>query len=1002
VRSLNVKKIAALAAGTALVGAAVAAAGAITYSNTPIISESGVPQVKIVVGERAAASDGVVAANIAAMIGNLAWRTQAVTATVDGKSNVGCTVSGATGGAGTCAISNEKVWLNVTLPGVVSGAVEFRTLINDWVDRKLENRNESSSDDKYDQSNDLSPLEDSQAVKKFTANDFPALQTGSITDTYANQGYTEEQTLWVRAKTVFDDSLKKVVGATPDLAYQIQFTHDQYGIPVATCNPDDGAIFPGFTDDRFTDDTNRSCSDTDRTDRHRVLIKFLGEDYIISDMSPPHINVTSSTDEAQGGSIRLAKESAYGIVHVGENLSTGSYYVKLADITTPTTTAFQTFASIQIYDLNGNLLKEDKVPEGGTYTWTAPDSSKIRIRVYKNNPGYYAYAKWAEMAIYSKEFELRHGEKISDDCETWKVYLTWKNKDPTKASKYVDSLRRIVVKNERNNYNVKMVEGDTQNIICSPVIWQLQYNGLTCADPGDYDSLSMNIMQRTFTLNKVNEQDCVTATRLPDANVLRIASGLNQPFTVTAGGMTGQVSEFYVNLGTNLLNVSYGSSWEIKDKSTGNPSFNAAYLKLTPKDPWGSQTTFTAVGYDAGGNLVVSNPGTTTSGTDPLNLTPSVSGKTWAEITALVARNPTYGVRFNMTAFNDAAGNESGNLTMEVGIYNDAGEVIRTQPGETECDFRGSGISVEYDPGDGRQPWGFGSGASGTSLQWCTLGYNSNTCQLSIDDDGGNNERYIAFREFAGNSPYNYDYVRFVIQQRNQSGAVYQFVDPVSGGVLDTTPDKMNYTGVGIGPGQFDGAQTVNFITDRGSKFTSISSQSAAFKVAKKVCEAQYFMKASGTTPNEPVQVGPLGEGESTVGLAGGITIKVTQITEDVGTCTAVAGGATCEVTGLDQLTATPSVTSTVIPTDLDTATNKLVVLDRDADRAATLIVVGGNLVNTVADEIIRSSNIDLRTETVVVRAIGTNRILVAGYSPQDTVTAGNQFIQALIAAKSA
>jgi len=74
VRSLNVKKIAALAAGTALVGAAVAAAGAITYSNTPIISESGVPQVKIVVGERAAASDGVVAANIAAMIGNLAWR----------------------------------------------------------------------------------------------------------------------------------------------------------------------------------------------------------------------------------------------------------------------------------------------------------------------------------------------------------------------------------------------------------------------------------------------------------------------------------------------------------------------------------------------------------------------------------------------------------------------------------------------------------------------------------------------------------------------------------------------------------------------------------------------------------------------------------------------------------------------------------------------------------------------------------------------------------------
>ena len=998
-RSLNVKKIAALAAGTALVGAAVAAAGAITFSNTPIISESGVPQVKIVVGERAAASDGVVAANIAAMIGNLAWRTQAVTATVSGTSNVGCTVSGG-GGAGTCAISNEKVWLNVTLPGVVSGAVEFRTLINDWVDRKLENRNQSSSDDVYDQSNDHSPLEDSLAVKKFTANDFPALQTGSITDTYANVGYTEEQTLWVRAITKFDDNLKKVVGATPDLAYQIQFTHDQYGIPVATCNPNDGAIFPGYGGPRETNETDRVCSDTDRTDRHRVLIKFLGEDYIISEMNPPEANASDASTEVSGGSIRLAKESAYGIVHVGENLSTGSYYVKLADITTPTTTAFQTFASIQIYDLNGNLLKEDKIGEGATYTWTAPDGNKIRIRVYKNNPGYYAYAKWSEMAIYSKEFELRHGEAVSDDCQTWKVFLTWKNKDPTKASKYVDSLRKIVLKNERNNYNVKMVEGDTQNIICSPVMWQLQYNGLTCADPGDYDSLGMSILQRTFTLNRPTGSgfatDCVNATRLPDANVLRISSGLSQPFTVTTGGMTGQVSEFYVNLGTNLLNVSYGSSWSF--------SSPAAYLNLTPTSTggWLSQTTFTAIGVDSNGGLVVSAQNTTGTGTTPILLTPAVPGQTWSAITALVATNPTYGVTFNMAAYNSSNALISSNLPMQIGRYNDAGEVIWTQPGETNCDFRGGGVSIDYDPGDGRQPWGFGSGASGTSLQWCTIGNSTGACQLDIDNDSLYNERYIAFREFAGNSPYNYDYVRFVIQQRNQTGSGFQFVDPLSGGVLDTTPDKMNYTGVGVGPGQFDGPQTVGFITDRGSKFTSIGQTTATFKEAKKVCEAQYFMKTSGTTPNEPIQVGPLGEGESTVGLAGGITIKVTQITEDVGTCTAVAGGATCQVTGLDQLTATPSVTSTVIPTDLDTATNKLVVLDRNADRAATLIVVGGNLVNTVADEIIRSSNIDLRTDTVVVRAIGTNRILVAGYTAQDTVTAGDQFIQALIAAKGA
>ncbi|MDD5317228.1 MAG: S-layer protein [Candidatus ainarchaeum sp.] len=1013
-KSLNVKKIAALAAGTALVGAAFATAGAITYSNTPIISESGVPQVKVVVGQTAAASDGVVAANIAAMIGNLAWRTQAVTATVSGKSGVGCTVSGATGGAGTCAISNEKVWLNVTLPGVVSGAVQFNTLINDWVDRKLENRNQSSSDDKYDQTNDPSPLEFSNAVKKFTASDFPALQTGSITDTYANVGYTEEQTLWVRAVTKYDDALKKIIGFEPDMAYKIKFTHDQYGVPVATCNPNDGAIFPGYGNPRQTEETNRTCSDTDRTDRHRVLIKFLGEDYIISDMSPPSTCVADSSDtEAsgdcdgtltggirEGGSIRLAKESAYGIVHVGENLSTGSYYVKLADITVPAGELFQTYASIQIYDMNNNLLKEDKIADGATYTWTAPDGSKIRIRVYKNNPGYYAYAKWAEMAIYSKEFELRDGEKISDECEDWMVSLYWKNKDPSKDSKYVDSLREIIVKDEGNNANVKMVEGDTQNIICSPVVWQLQYNGLSCADPGDYDSLGMSILQRTFTLNNYGgDSSCTYKTRLPDANVLRVTSGLNQPFTVSAQGLTGQVSSFYVNLGSNLLNASYGTKLYPLNLINSTHTLNIV-------GDFSSQTTFTIVGEASDQALVYTQPSTSGIGADDVELTVSGS-KNMTKVLAITATGGTFGNAFHLEVNSTQVGED-----MRVGLYNDAGEIIWTQPGETACDFRGAPDggaedAVTYDAGDGtRQSFGFGPGAFVTSgePQWCEVGVPTGvgTCQLTIEPGATiPAERYIAFREDAGNSPADYDYVRFVIQQQNQSSTTYQFVDPISGNALDTSPDKMNYTGVGKGPAPYDGPQTVGFITDRGSKFTSISSSNAAMKVAKKVCEAQYYMKTSGTAPNAPVQIGPLGEGESTVGLAGGISIKVTQITEDVGTCTAGAGSATCQVTGLDALTATPSVTDTVIPTNLDTATNKLVVLDTNADQTATLIVVGGNTVNTVASEIIRSSAIDLTSTPVVVRAIGTNRILVAGYTPQDTVTAGDQFIQALIAARA-
>ena len=620
------------------------------------------------------------------------------------------------------------------------------------------------------------------------------------------------------------------------------------------------------------------------------------------------------------------------------------------------------------------------------------------------------------MDIYSKEFELRHAEKISDDCQDWKVFLTWKNKDPSKASKYVDSIRKIVLRNEGNNANVKMVEGDTQNIICSPVVWQLQYNGLNCADPGDYDALGMSLLTRTFTTSRdKGGTSCGTneTTRLVDVNALRITSGLSQPFSVTGDETTGQVSTFYVNLGSNLLNETYGDVEDVGSDCGGATD----ELNLTPLGgSWGSQTTFTAVGWDEDGTLVYSNPATSTTGGDVVHLNPSRSGKLFNEVSYLAATGGTYNTSFNMTC---NGGTTQTGEDMTIGYYNDAGEIIWTQPGET-CDTAGapgSGqVDVTYDPGDGNeQGIGFGPGAAavgGTDPTWCNVDYPylGGTCQVDFDGSDDTNERYIGMREDAGNSPTNYDYIRMVIQQRAQAGAQYQFVDPISGGGHDTTPDKMNYTGVGIGPAPYEGPQTVGFITDRGSKFTSVAQTSAAFKIAKKVCEAVYYVKTSGTSPSEPIQVGPLGEGESTVGLSGGISIKVTQISEDVGTCTAATGSATCTVTGLETVgTSINGLGDPVsgayyakVPTGLDTKTSPIIVLDTNADRNTNLVVVGGNTVNTVADEIIRSSSIDLRTETVVMRAIGTNRILVAGYSPQDTATAGDQFIQALIAARGA
>ncbi|MGC9156944.1 MAG: S-layer protein, partial [Candidatus Micrarchaeia archaeon] len=100
----RVKRIAVLA-GALLMGAVIA--GPVSFSNIPIINSAGQPVVQIVVGSHSAPSDGVVAANIAAVIGNLAYTSTPVTATVQGTSAVKC-VPAATA---TCTVTNQQVWL---------------------------------------------------------------------------------------------------------------------------------------------------------------------------------------------------------------------------------------------------------------------------------------------------------------------------------------------------------------------------------------------------------------------------------------------------------------------------------------------------------------------------------------------------------------------------------------------------------------------------------------------------------------------------------------------------------------------------------------------------------------------------------------------------------------------------------------------------------------------------------------------------------------------------
>jgi hypothetical protein len=188
------------------------------------------------------------------------------------------------------------------------------------------------------------------------------------------------------------------------------------------------------------------------------------------------------------------------------------------------------------------------------------------------------------------------------------------------------------------------------------------------------------------------------------------------------------------------------------------------------------------------------------------------------------------------------------------------------------------------------------------------------------------------------------------------------------------------------------------YYSERGSYISNVASDSILISRAKKLGEMKFFVKSPGANATTATTVGPLGEGES-YNVGSGVTIKVDNITETVGTCTA-GPNAVCTVTGQSGLTATPSVTAANVRVALNPASAPLVVLDSQADTSATLIVVGGPAVNTVAKDAMTGSSLTLtKAGDYIAQPIGNNRILVAGYNAADTGTAADKFITDLIAA---
>jgi hypothetical protein len=183
------------------------------------------------------------------------------------------------------------------------------------------------------------------------------------------------------------------------------------------------------------------------------------------------------------------------------------------------------------------------------------------------------------------------------------------------------------------------------------------------------------------------------------------------------------------------------------------------------------------------------------------------------------------------------------------------------------------------------------------------------------------------------------------------------------------------------------------FVTERGSEVSSISPTSVTLDLAKSVDMLQFAVAPASTTITKTSKIyGPFGIGDAT----NIPNVSVANITAGV----KLSSTAKYTITGIDNITATPSIATADEPVLLSNLpTNPLVVLYSQANPASNLILIGSGYVNTLSAQLQKAYNITMTPTTQIDQAYGGNRILIAGYYANQTTAAANAFIQQLYAA---
>ncbi|VVB57750.1 Uncharacterised protein [Candidatus Anstonella stagnisolia] len=386
----------------------------------------------------------------------------------------------------------------------------FSTLISDSLDKTLQNRAFAGDADIYpasldlaDTQADLSPLRGANDVSVATAThlyrigpeQFRPFAQNAVRDPVANAQYTQTQNFWVGSRNAnnvaYDSSaaFRDVISKYSVMAYNTKFAGNDFGIPKCSAPGENGNW--------------AECPMPVLTATHRTRIKFMGSTWTITEMNAPAAALPSPDAAINGGSVKLAKEAAYGVLRNGASLSNGQLSARLSSISREADHP----AIIDILDANNNVVGQITVRQGTTYTFVQANAgTTIKIHLYETTYSARANQQRAKMSVLSDEITLQDNRRYNlvaanDPNHNYMVSLLWKNRDYVQgASTVADSLREIVVYNQDEFAGGKYGAGDAVSFPAQGSAYTLTFNGVQ-APAARYERLQINALaQDTYRI----------------------------------------------------------------------------------------------------------------------------------------------------------------------------------------------------------------------------------------------------------------------------------------------------------------------------------------------------------------------------------------------------------------------------------------------------------------------------------------------------------------------